>query len=563
MDRNEKEDQQIKVNEVKTFSVPFALGEIKENISISTNTPSKPSKEEIIQQAFNFHSQGNIQEAAKYYQYFIDQGFRDHRVFSNYGVILKNLGKLQDAELSQRKAIELNPHLAEAHFNLGNTLKDLGKLKDAELSQRKAIEIKPDFVDAYLNLGNILKDLGKLKDAELSQRKAIELDPNLAKAHFNLGSILKDLGNLKDAELSTLKAIQLKPDFADALSNLGLIFLLKGEYSLSLKYYSKNVELNRGEDKNKESNHSRFKAISQYKINHDIEQFEYLVTQGYQDEKFTKLSILYKKCASTINWSSETKLISLSNEYQSILKGTYNRLINIIEAPRLKNEAVSNSVNIERISNDYCNHEFGLTYIDNFLSPLALESLRKFLLGSTIWFNIGFKGGYLGTNLNEGLGNPLIFQIAEELRKKFPKIFKNYPIKQIWAYKYDSRAKNKNSNLSGIHPHADDGAITFNLWITPSDANLNPSSGGLVFHSLEAPKQWDYDSHNSYNHDLIKIQEELKKSKGKTEVIPYKENRAVIFKSHLFHETDNYEFKDGYQNRRINLGILFDLERNS
>ena len=36
-----------KVNEVKTFPVPFALGEIKENITINTNSPSKPSKENI------------------------------------------------------------------------------------------------------------------------------------------------------------------------------------------------------------------------------------------------------------------------------------------------------------------------------------------------------------------------------------------------------------------------------------------------------------------------------------------------------------------------------------
>ena len=34
-----------------------------------------PSKEQILSQAFQFHSQGNIPEAAKYYQYFINKGF--------------------------------------------------------------------------------------------------------------------------------------------------------------------------------------------------------------------------------------------------------------------------------------------------------------------------------------------------------------------------------------------------------------------------------------------------------------------------------------------------------
>ena len=141
-----------KVSEVKTFTIPFALGEIQENITINTNTSTQPSKEQIINRAFKFHSQGNIPEATKYYQHFINKGFQDHRVFSNYGVILKNLGKLQDAEISLRKAIELKPNDATPHLNLGNILKDLDKLQEAELSTRKAIEINPDYAKAYYSL---------------------------------------------------------------------------------------------------------------------------------------------------------------------------------------------------------------------------------------------------------------------------------------------------------------------------------------------------------------------------------------------------------------------------
>ena len=72
MSSTDKEQEKKKIPEVQIFPVPFALGEIKENITITTNTPSKPSKEQIINQAFKFHSQGNISEAAKYYQYFIN-----------------------------------------------------------------------------------------------------------------------------------------------------------------------------------------------------------------------------------------------------------------------------------------------------------------------------------------------------------------------------------------------------------------------------------------------------------------------------------------------------------
>jgi len=184
---------------------------------------NNPSKEEIINQAFQFHSQGNIREATKYYQSFINQGFEDYRVFSNYGVILKDLGKLKEAEKSYRKAIQLNPNFANAYYNLGNVLRDLSKLEDTEKSYRKAIQLNPNFANAYYNLGNVLRDLGKLKEAEKSYRKAIQLNPNFANAHSNLGNILNNLGKLKEAEVSTRKAIELNPHLAIAYSNLGSI----------------------------------------------------------------------------------------------------------------------------------------------------------------------------------------------------------------------------------------------------------------------------------------------------------------------------------------------------
>ena len=182
-------DQKEERAELKTYSVPFALKEIKENITVNTNNPSKPSKEQIVNQAFKFHSQGNTLKAAKLYQYFINQGFNDHRVFSNYGAILKNLGKLQEAEISTRRAIELKPNLAETHYNLGNILRDLGQLQDAELSYRKAIEIKPNVAETHSKLGSILNKLGKLQEAEISTRKAIELKPNYSEEYSNLGNI--------------------------------------------------------------------------------------------------------------------------------------------------------------------------------------------------------------------------------------------------------------------------------------------------------------------------------------------------------------------------------------
>jgi hypothetical protein len=39
--------------------------------------------------------------------------------------------------------------------------------------------------------------------------------------------------------------------------------------------------------------------------------------------------------------------------------------------------------------------------------------------------------------------------------------------------------------------------------------------------------------------------------------VPYRENRAVLFKSRLLHWSDAPEFAEGYENHRINVTLLF------
>ncbi len=155
-----------------------------------SNKKTQPSKEQIINQAFQFHVNGDIPKAAKYYQYCINQGFDDPRVFSNYAGILLENGNLKEAEILLRKALELKPDYPKAHANLGKIFVDMGKLKDAELSYLKAIELNPKDPEAHSNLGKILSDLGKLQEAELLCLKAIEINPNYVSAYYSL-SILK------------------------------------------------------------------------------------------------------------------------------------------------------------------------------------------------------------------------------------------------------------------------------------------------------------------------------------------------------------------------------------
>ena len=117
-----------------------------------TKNNARLNKEQIINQAIQFHVNGNMPEATKIYQQLINQGCNDHRVLSNYGSILMNLDKLKEAEIYTRQAIKISPKFAETHLNLGTIMRKLGKLKEAEIFTRNALEIKPDYIAGYLNL---------------------------------------------------------------------------------------------------------------------------------------------------------------------------------------------------------------------------------------------------------------------------------------------------------------------------------------------------------------------------------------------------------------------------
>ena len=190
-------------------------------------------------------------------------------------------------------------------------------------------------------------------------------------------------------------------------------------------------------------------------------------------------------------------------------------------------------------------------YADGFLSDEALEELYEWCLDATVWFDA--KPGYLGAYFDDGFSPKVLLQVVEELRLALPQIIGDLNLKTAWAYKYDSQPQN-----TGIAVHADPAAVNVNFWVTPDSANLNPDSGGLIVHKVEAPLDWNFKAYNSEHKRIRGFLAEH--DSGKT-VVPYAENRVVIFNSNLFHETDRLEFKTGYKNRRINITMLFGNRR--
>ena len=129
-----------------------------------------------------------------------------------------------------------------------------------------------------------------------------------------------------------------------------------------------------------------------------------------------------------------------------------------------------------------------------------------------------------------------------------PGVFKNHRLMEFWGFKYDAKLG------KGINVHADHAQVNLNFWVTPDEFNLDPSSGGLRVYDAPAPAQWAFDD---YNHNADKIYQFLREQHAGEQVVTYRCNRAVLFNSALFHETDAVHFADTYVGRRVNMTYLF------
>ena len=238
-----------KITKIQTFPVSFSLGGKKENITINTDGPPQPSKEkEIINKARKLHQQGNIPEATKYYQQIINQGCNDHRVFSNYGAILRSFGKLKEAEISTRKAIQLKPDFADAYLNLGLVLIDVGNLQEAELSLRKAIELKPDWQAYFLYAGCIFtRKAFEVVKNKLLEANLLQLE-NHQKAYINAALKATDLARNNSKYSTNLDISKGSKSLIDKSTNKLILNRQREDELLTYLYSVKNRELNKTDD---------------------------------------------------------------------------------------------------------------------------------------------------------------------------------------------------------------------------------------------------------------------------------------------------------------------------
>jgi tetratricopeptide (TPR) repeat protein len=108
-------------------------------------------------------------------------------------------GDLTGAVTLLRRALELNPSLGDARFNLGIALWKLGRAEEAIAIMREAVRINPQDLDAHLRLGAWLLSRGRTVEAVPHYERAATLQMESREIWLKLAQCYEAVGRFRAA----------------------------------------------------------------------------------------------------------------------------------------------------------------------------------------------------------------------------------------------------------------------------------------------------------------------------------------------------------------------------
>jgi Flp pilus assembly protein TadD len=172
----------------------------------------------------------------------------------NYGGLLVEQGRLDEAESRLRRVIELNPDHVEARLRLAAIATSRNQLDDAERWFREALAIQPPYPPGtpfyqetavpHVRFAIWLADQGRTDEAIAEYHRALGIAPgyplakaNLANLHNRIGVSLFQSGKVGDAIAHFREAVAVHPESPEAHNSLGVALAAAGKREAAERAY--------------------------------------------------------------------------------------------------------------------------------------------------------------------------------------------------------------------------------------------------------------------------------------------------------------------------------------
>ncbi|HXX18860.1 MAG TPA: protein kinase, partial [Candidatus Acidoferrum sp.] len=169
----------------------------------------------------------------------LDPGLAEAHVSRGLAISLSK--RYDEAELEFQTAIRLDPQLFEAYYFYARACFQQGKMEDSARLFEKASQVKPEDYQSQRSLAMVLRKMGRDKDALEADRRAyqvaekhLELHPDDARALYLGSSALCELGEKARSLDWARRALAIDPEDCGILYNVACTYALLGKTEESL-----------------------------------------------------------------------------------------------------------------------------------------------------------------------------------------------------------------------------------------------------------------------------------------------------------------------------------------
>ena len=150
---------------------------------------------------------------------------------------------MPQAEAAAKRALDLDPNLADAHLVLATLRQNGWEWAEAEGQYKKALELNPNYAAAHNGYSSYLSAFGRHDEAIKEVKRARELDPLSLARNANVGNVLFLARRYDDAIEDLKRTVELDRTFPLSHAYLGYVFAAKGLYPNAITEYLESLKL--------------------------------------------------------------------------------------------------------------------------------------------------------------------------------------------------------------------------------------------------------------------------------------------------------------------------------
>jgi TolB-like protein/Tfp pilus assembly protein PilF len=159
-----------------------------------------------------------------------------YNVITSYGLDITPLEAFPQARQAAERALQLDDSLAEAHAAMGNILANQREWSAAERELRRAIELDPRSAHAHYNYGYmVLQPTGHIDEGISELKKSLEADPLSLIVNTNLGTLYFCERHYDGALQQYRRTLEIDPRFNQARARMFDVYESQGMYEQAIE----------------------------------------------------------------------------------------------------------------------------------------------------------------------------------------------------------------------------------------------------------------------------------------------------------------------------------------